>query len=89
MNPLFGGFNPQQMMMNALMQRNPQLGQMWQNFQQNPNQYAAQINQIKQGLMTGQPVNGKPFDQNQFVQMAKQMGASDNDINSFLNNLKK
>lgn len=89
MNPLFGGINPQQMMMNMVLQRNPQLNQMWQNFQQNPNQFAGQINQIKQSLMTGQPVNGRAFDRNQFTQMARQMGASDNDINNFLNSLNK
>ena len=76
-------------MMNMVMQKNPQLQQMWQNFQQNPNQFAGQINQIKQSLMNGQPVNGKAFDKNQFAQMAKQMGASDNDINNFINNLNK
>lgn len=89
MNPLFGNINPQQMMMNMMLQKNPQLGQMWQTFQQNPNQYMGQINQIKQSLLTGQPVNGKVFDSQQFTQIAKQMGASDADIQNFLNNIKK
>ena len=89
MNPLFGNINPQQMMMNMMLQSNPQLGQMWKTFQQNPSQYMGQINQIKQSLITGQPVNGKVFDSQQFTQMAKQMGASDADIQNFLNNIKK
>ena len=89
MNPLFGAFNPKQMVLNTVMQRNPQLNQMWQTFQQNPNTFNNQINQIKQALASAQPVNGKVFDRNQFVSFAKQMGASDNDINNFLNSLNK
>ena len=88
MNPLFGMMNPKQLMMNMVLQRNPQLNQIWQTFQMNPNQYSNQINQIKQSISNGQAINGKTFDRSQFAQFARQMGASDAEINNFLNNLK-
>ena len=86
MNPLFGMINPKQVMINMMLQRNPQLNQMWQSFQMNPSQFSNQMNQIKQSIVNGQSINGKTFDAAQFAEFAKQMGASESDINNFLKN---
>lgn len=82
-NPMpsgLNGFNPQQMVMNMMMQRNPQMAALWQQFQQNPQAGRQQAQQMLQQ-------NQGQFNRQQFVAMAKQMGAADADIDAFLNNL--
>lgn len=76
----FGGFNPQQILLQMMMQQNPQMGALYQQFQQNPQAIKQQAQQMLQQ-------NQGQFNKQQFASMAKQMGATDADIEAFINNL--